>query len=70
MFRTAMPSEAFPISVLQNGMKMTIEPPKGLKSNLLRAFTSIDPEWFAESCTRSTECKQHFRRLDIYHSLI
>ncbi|CAK9049407.1 unnamed protein product [Durusdinium trenchii] len=72
--KTAMPSPDFPISVLQNGMKMTIEPPKGLKSNLLRAFNSIDPDWFAEGCTKSTECKQTFRKmlfgLCFFHALI
>eukprot|EP00439_Symbiodinium_sp_Y106_P017147 s1754_g2.t1 len=74
LWLTSMPSSEFPISVLQNGMKMTIEPPKGLKSNLLRAFSSIDPDWFAEACTRSTECKQTFRKmlfgLCFFHALI
>eukprot|EP00913_Durusdinium_trenchii_P020058 g18850.t1 len=74
LWLTAMPSPDFPISVLQNGMKMTIEPPKGLKSNLLRAFNSIDPDWFAEGCTKSTECKQTFRKmlfgLCFFHALI
>ena len=45
------PSPHFPVSVLQNGMKMTVEPPKGLKSNLLRAYLSFEETWL-RSCEK------------------
>lgn len=46
-----MPAQHFPVSILQNGVKMTVEPPKGLKQNLTRAYLAFDKDWL-ESCTK------------------
>ena len=51
MWLTSMPSDRFPVNILQNGVKATIEPPKGLKSNILRSYLGIDKTEF-ESCDK------------------
>jgi dynein heavy chain len=44
-----MPASYFPASVLQNGIKLTTEPPRGIKANLKRSWNDIDEEQLA-SC--------------------
>lgn len=53
---TAMPSPKFPVTILQNGVKTTIEPPKGLKNNILGSYMAIDETEF-ESCEKPSAYK-------------
>eukprot|EP00747_Dinoflagellata_sp_TGD_P142224 gnl/TRDRNA2_/TRDRNA2_176217_c4_seq1.p1 gnl/TRDRNA2_/TRDRNA2_176217_c4~~gnl/TRDRNA2_/TRDRNA2_176217_c4_seq1.p1 ORF type:complete len:1013 (+),score=257.37 gnl/TRDRNA2_/TRDRNA2_176217_c4_seq1:215-3040(+) len=69
LWLTACPSPAFPISILQLGIKMTIEPPKGLKMALLRAYLAVEEEWF-ESCAKPKEFKKFHFGLCFFHGMI
>ncbi|KAG5682932.1 hypothetical protein PVAND_012250 [Polypedilum vanderplanki] len=46
LFLSSMPLKSFPVSILQNSVKLTNEPPKGLKANLMRSMMDMNEEIF------------------------
>ena len=46
LFLSSMPAKSFPITVLQNSVKVTNEPPKGIRANLRRALNEISDSYF------------------------
>jgi dynein heavy chain len=72
LWLTSYPSEVFPPSILQNGIKMTREAKKGLASNLSDSYgvdPINDPEWFNE-CTDSKKFRKLLFGLVFFHAVI
>ncbi|XP_055860055.1 dynein axonemal heavy chain 6-like isoform X8 [Biomphalaria glabrata] len=48
LYLSSMPAKHFPVSVLQNSVKVTNEPPKGIRANLRRAFIDMSTSFFED----------------------
>ena len=69
LWLTAMPSKDFPMSILQNGVKVTNEPPKGIQANLRQTYQSLDNQWF-QSCNKQIEFKKSMFALAFFHAIV
>jgi dynein heavy chain, axonemal len=69
-----MSTDAFPISILQDNIKVTSEPPKGLKPTLMRIFNQIEQTKserdFFMSSTKPETWKKLFLSLSFFHAIV
>jgi dynein heavy chain len=63
------PDPRFPIALLQGSIKMTTEPPKGLKANLLRLYSNITEEDFNRS-NKPEKYKKLLFALTFFHAVL
>lgn len=74
LWLSSKPDPCFPVSILQTGMKMTVEPPQGLKSNMLRAFgsggTGVVSEKMFEDASKGHAWKKLLFGLCLFNSVI
>lgn len=69
LWMTSMPSKAFPVSVLQNSVKMTLEPPSGLKQNVLGTYDALDWKEVEES-TKPDAVKRLLFGFCFFHAIV
>jgi dynein heavy chain len=64
-----MPSPDFPVAILQNGVKMTLEPPKGLRAHMVRSYLRYTDKQLNDS-NKPDEWKKLVFASSLFHAVI
>ncbi|KAG9395747.1 Dynein heavy chain and region D6 of dynein motor [Carpediemonas membranifera] len=72
LWLSSMPTDKFPVVVLQNAIKMTNEPPKGLRANVLRNYQNMRPQYITglASHTNDHAWRKLLFGLGFFHALV
>jgi len=69
LWLTSYPSDKFPVSILQNGVKMTLQPPKGIRANMLNTYFVMEDGYF-HGCKKAKDLKKLHFGLAFFHALL
>ncbi|XP_036403568.1 dynein heavy chain 2, axonemal [Megalops cyprinoides] len=69
LWLSSSPHPDFPIAILQAGIKMTTEPPKGVKSNMKRLYQLVTESQFSR-CSRPSLYRKLLFSLCFFHSIL
>jgi dynein heavy chain len=72
LWLTSSPSPAFPVPVLQSGMKLTREPPRGLRANIKDSIHSLDQAVWEEQdeAGKGRSWKRLITALAFFHGVV
>ncbi len=70
LFLSSMPSTIFPTSILQESVKVTNEPPKGLRANLAKSFADISRDMYDDSPPQGVKFKKLLFGLVFFNAVI
>ncbi|XP_073510575.1 dynein axonemal heavy chain 2 isoform X2 [Phyllobates terribilis] len=69
LWLSSSPHPDFPISILQASIKMTTEPPKGLRANMKRLYQLITEPQFSR-CSKTSSYRRLLFSLCFFHSIL
>jgi len=69
VFLSAQPQKVVPVPILQNSIKLTNEPPSGLRANMLRAYGTFKEDIW-DGCGKQAELKAIIFSLCFFHSVV
>jgi dynein heavy chain len=69
LYLTSMPASYFPVSVLQNSVKLTTEPPRGMKANLRRTYANMSQRQL-EDCAKPAIWRKLLFSFSFFHAVV
>lgn len=70
LWLTSMPSSYFPVPVLQTSIKLTLEPPKGLRANLIRTFADFPVEFLEDIGAKPEAWRKLVFACSFFHAIV
>jgi dynein heavy chain len=73
LWLTSYPTPEFPVAILENGVKLVQEAPKGMRANLLSSYQTDplnDEKWYEEVGEKKQELKALVFALAFFHALV
>ena len=69
LWLSSSPDPSFPIGILQRGIKITTEPPRGLRSNMITLYNTVTNEMFSK-CSQQVTYKKLLFALVWFHAIL
>jgi dynein heavy chain len=70
LWLTSMPSSVFPVMVLQNSIKLTNEPPKGVRANVARTYNDMTAEHLGSCPAKPEAWRKLLFSLSFFHAVV